>query len=244
MGLWGDTSDNIPGGPSIGEKTAMKLIGQYGSIENLLAHTSELKGKLKETLETHREAAVLSKRLATINCQTPCDLELESLRIQKPNDEQVKALCVEFEFNTIGKRLFGDDFRAGRGYGAPAKAGKTAEGTEVTETIVVEAAVPSAPLKSLADIPHSYRTVSSPTERKELIRQLENSGSFAFRLVTTDEDPKIGWPLGLAISTTSLQGFFVPLPEEDATTTALLQEFRAVLENEKIGKVGHALKSD
>src|SRR5207247_6592389 len=71
-----------------------------------------------------------------------------------------------------------------------------------------------------------------------------NSASFAFRLVTTDEDPKVGRPLGLAISTTPHEGFFVPLPEDDATTTALLQEFRPVLENEKVGKVGHALKSD
>src|SRR6185503_3582259 len=110
MGLWGDTSDNIPGVTSIGEKTASKLIGQYGSIENLLAHTHELKGKLKETLEKHREDALLSKRLATLNCNAPCDIPLDQLQIQKPNDEAVKALCVEFEFNTIGKRLYGDDF--------------------------------------------------------------------------------------------------------------------------------------
>src|SRR2546423_2026309 len=213
MGLWGDSSDNIPGVPSIGEKTAMKLIGQYGSIENLLAHTSELKGKLKETLETHREDALLSKRLATINCQSPCDLDLGTLRIHKPNDEQVKALCIEFEFNTIGKRLYGDDFRAGRGYSAPGGREKAPELTEVTETIVVEATVASVPLKSLADVPHSYRTITSATERKELIQELQNSSSFAFRLVTTDEDPKIGRPLGLAVSIKPQEGFFVPLPE-------------------------------
>jgi len=112
----GDTSDNIPGVPGIGEKTASKLIGQYGSIENLLAHTGELKGKLKETLETHREQALLSKRLATINCETPCDIDLEQLRISKMNDEAVKAICIEFEFNTIGKRLFGEAFNSGRGF--------------------------------------------------------------------------------------------------------------------------------
>src|SRR5467141_480239 len=96
MGLWGDTSDNIPGVPGIGEKTASKLISQYGTIENLLAHTNELKGKLKENLETHREQALLSKRLVTLNCNSPCDIELEKLRLQKPDDEKVKALCVEF----------------------------------------------------------------------------------------------------------------------------------------------------
>src|SRR4029079_4097253 len=106
LGLWGDVSDNIPGGPGIGEKTAAKLITQYGSVENLLAHTSELKGKLKENLEAHREMALLSKRLATINCESPCDLDLEKLALQPINEDAVKQLCVEFEFNSIGKRLF------------------------------------------------------------------------------------------------------------------------------------------
>ena len=78
--------------------------------------TGELKGKLKESLELHRDNALLSKRLATINCESPCDLDLEKLALQPINEEAVKQLCVEFEFNSIGKRLFGENFRAGRGY--------------------------------------------------------------------------------------------------------------------------------
>jgi DNA polymerase I len=105
LGLWGDTSDNIPGVPGIGEKTASKLIAQYGTIENILEHTAELKGKLKETLETHREQALLSKRLATIICDAPCEIELEKLRRTEPNEEQLKAFCTEFELNSIGRRL-------------------------------------------------------------------------------------------------------------------------------------------
>ncbi len=126
LALWGDASDNIPGVPGIGEKTASKLIAQYGSVENLLAHAGELKGKLKENLETHRDQALLSKKLATIIRDAPCDIALEELKLRERNDEELKSLIVEFEFNSLGRRLFGEDFKAGRGFGA----GKgTSEGT-------------------------------------------------------------------------------------------------------------------
>ena len=110
IGLWGDVSDNIPGVPGIGEKTAGKLISQYGSVENLLAHMGELKGKLRQNLEQHRDRALLSKRLATINCEVPIDIDLEKLKLHPPDEAKLKQLLVEFEFNSIGRRLFGDDF--------------------------------------------------------------------------------------------------------------------------------------
>src|SRR5256712_5922744 len=116
IGLWGDASDNIPGVPGIGEKTAIKLIAQYGSVERLVSHTSELKGKLRENVEQHRDQAFLSKRLATINCEVPIDIDLESLKLRPPNEPALKQLLIEFEFNSIGRRLFGDDFKAGRGF--------------------------------------------------------------------------------------------------------------------------------
>src|SRR5436309_4603808 len=125
IGLWGDTSDNIPGVPGIGEKTASKLIAQYGTVENLLVHSGELKGKLRENLDKHREQALLSKRLATINCSTPIEVSLESLKLRPQNEGQLKRLLVEFEFNSIGRRLFGDDFKTGRGFasGGPGAVG-------------------------------------------------------------------------------------------------------------------------
>src|SRR6266568_3632029 len=120
LALMGDSSDNIPGVPGIGEKTAMKLIGQYHSVENLLAHTGELTGRVKETLETHREQALLSKRLVTIPCDAPCPIALEKLKVQPPAETRLKRLLVEFEFNSIGRRLFGEEFKAGRGFQPPA----------------------------------------------------------------------------------------------------------------------------
>jgi DNA polymerase-1 len=115
LGFWGDTSDNIPGIPGIGEKTAQKLIAQYDTLENTLDHAAEQKGKLKESLEKFREQALLSKRLVTIDVNVPIPFEPERFRIGPRDEPALRALFAEFEFSTIGRRLFGDSFKAGRG---------------------------------------------------------------------------------------------------------------------------------
>src|SRR5260370_13625457 len=121
LALMGDSSDNIPGVPGVGEKTAIKLIGQFGNVENVLAHTAEITGRVKESLEKNREQALLSKRLATIICDAPCLIDLETLKLQPFNDEKLNAMFIEFEFNSIGRRVFGEAFKAGRG-GTPPEA--------------------------------------------------------------------------------------------------------------------------
>jgi DNA polymerase I len=146
LGLWGDTSDNIPGVPGIGEKTAQKLIAHYDSLENTLDHFAEQKGKLKESLEKFRDQALLSKRLATIDVNVPLPFEPEILRIGPRDEPALRALFTEFEFNTLGRRLFGDSFKAGRG-GAPSPGGSTTGVPAVptlTSTSPVAAAVPAA----------------------------------------------------------------------------------------------------
>src|SRR6476660_9709541 len=168
LALMGDSSDNIPGVPGIGEKTAMKLVGQFGTLENLLARSGELTGKLKENVEKNREMAEISKRLATIICDAPCDIDLDSLKVQPMDEEKVKQIFAEFEFNSIGKRLFGGDFKAGRGFQpAPAAAAKNrvdAKASAVQEDLVLmgetqaaasqpAAIAPPAKLKTLADVP-------------------------------------------------------------------------------------------
>src|SRR5580658_8289120 len=115
LGLWGDTSDNIPGVPGVGEKTAQKLIAQYDTLENVLDHAAEQKGKLRESLEKFRDQAILSKRLATIDVNVPLPFEPEKLRVGPRDDATLRALFTELEFNSLGRRLFGDSFKAGRG---------------------------------------------------------------------------------------------------------------------------------
>jgi DNA polymerase-1 len=111
LGLWGDAVDNIPGIPGIGEKTAKLLIKQYGSIENIIKNSHELKGKLKENVENFAEQGIISKKLATILLDAPVDLDVTALHVDEPNREVLEALFAELEFRTLGRRVFGDEFQ-------------------------------------------------------------------------------------------------------------------------------------
>jgi DNA polymerase I len=268
LALWGDASDNIPGVPGIGEKTAAKLIAQYETVENLLARTGELKGKLKENLEKFRDQALLSKKLATIILDAPCPVNLEDLKLRERNDEAVKSLFVEFEFNSLGRRLFGEDFKAGRGFGAksegtpaPASGEKEKSGQSrpgelelfgeveaqpvVEEEPRVEESAPvAANLKTAAVVPHEYHLVSTPAERKKLIRTLRSLKSFCFDTETTGLDVKEARLVGIAFSWEPHTGYYAAIPADPAEAAAVLEEFRPVLEDEKIEKTGHNLKFD
>ncbi len=260
LALMGDSTDNIPGVPGIGEKTAMKLIGQYHSVENLLAHTGELTGRVKETLETHREQALLSKRLVTIPCDAPCPIALETLKVQPPDETRLKGLLVEFEFNSIGRRLFGEEFKAGRGFQPPAAqaaqpGGRSTGGaTKVVEDLVLTADSTesvaeqeqpvSAKLKTIADVAHDYHLLTSPAERAELVRALQSQEAFCFDTQTTSLDPKQARLLGLAFSFAPHSGHYVPMPNDESQIRRVLEEFRPVLESEGSEKVGHNLKFD
>jgi DNA polymerase-1 len=150
LALWGDAVDNIPGVPGIGEKTAKILIQKYGTVENLMAHVQELKGKQKENLIAASEHLALSKRLTTIDEQVPINVALEALRIHPYDAPTVQNMLVELEFNQLGKRLFGNDFKAGRGYRAPTNAAD--DGSAAPAAIA---------LQKMADAPHVYEIASA-----------------------------------------------------------------------------------
>lgn len=240
LGLMGDASDNIPGVPGIGEKTASKLITQFGSIEAMLERTAELKGKLKENVEANRDIALLSKSLATIHCDSPVDLDIEKLKLRDRNDEAIKSLCVEFEFNTIGKRLYGDEFKAGRGFSAPP------EKKTVTAELDFDAAPPTTPpiaaeLKTIKDIPHEYSVVS-PAGIDSLLGDLTKRKRFALALESSHPDPKQACITGLAFSLEPHKAVFVEVPAEDKAHSALLNKFAPLLGNPEIEIIGHDLK--
>ena len=273
LALMGDSTDNIPGVPGIGEKTAMKLIGQYGSVENLLAHTGELTGKLKENLTKHAADARLSKHLATIDRDVPCNVELDALKVQAYDEDKLKSLLVEFEFNSIGRRLFGEDFKAGRGFAPPASVQKPAAAAISTaasgrsKQAAVEGDLlldfgsddsgpeqepslePAAPatisnLKTIKDVPHDYQIAASKSQRAALVAQLKNLESFCFDTETTGLDSKEARLVGIAFSFAPHTGHYVPVPQNDEEAQKIVEEFRPVLESETIEKVGHNLKYD
>jgi len=260
LALMGDSVDNVPGVPGVGEKTAMKLIAQFGTVEDLLARTGELTGKLKERVESNREQALLSKRLVTINCESPCTVDLESLKVQSPDEDKLKALLIEFEFNSIGKRLFGEDFKAGRGFQPPSgpklRAPKPGASSQAQEDFVLvgetEAGqgeeAPAAPvlanLKTVSEVPHEYKSLTTPAEWTEFARQLQTRNSFCIDLETTSLDPKEARIVGMAFSFAPHTGYYVALPKEPAEAQRVLEEFRPVFESERIEKVNHNLKFD
>ena len=238
LGLWGDASDNIPGVPGIGQKTASKLILRYGSVENLLEHLGELKGKMRETLEEHREAALLAKRLATIDRKAPISVRLSDLARRPPDENALRRLCIEFEFNSIGRRLFGQAFKAGRGW---------------KETAGAKGETPSAGLRTAADVEHEYVCVQTEAARRELAARLAEQEVFCFDTETTGLDAKEARILGLSFAFEARRAFYVPVvPYDEAgravadgeTDAAALEVFREALENPAIGKVGHNLKYD
>lgn len=228
LGLWGDASDNIPGVPGIGEKTAKKLVAQFGSVEKLLESTDQLKGKQKENVENNKEQALLSKKLVTIMTDAPVEVGFDEIKISERNDEAIQSLFVEFEFSGLGKRLFGNEFQSGRGH-------------STTET---EAGL-SADLKTIDDFEKSYRYIRSEEAdaRVELIKELQAKNAFCFDLETTSLDEKTTRIIGLAFSWKEHEGVYVEVPE-GAAGNAIVEEFRDVFANTKIEKIGHNLKFD
>lgn len=227
LGLWGDASDNIPGIPGIGEKTAKKLVSEWGSVDNLLAHAGELKGKLKDNVATHADQARLSRKLAEIIVDAPVPVDFHALKLGPRDDEALRSLFVEFEFNSLGRKLFGEDFSAGRGHGVET----TADGATV------------AKLRTIADVSKDYRHLRAgdAAGRASLAKELGQLDSFCFDIETTGLDEKTARLLGIAFSWQPDFGWYVELPEGNPEA---LEDFRAVLEDPRLAKTGHNLKYD
>lgn len=216
LGLMGDASDNIPGVPGIGKKTAQKLIAEYGSIESLLAHLDDLKGKQKEVLENNQDKAHLSKHLVTIIRDVPLTHSVDDLKYKGPDVEAVQELFKELEFQSIGRRLFGEQFEA-----ATVKQ-----------------------LKTLKDIAHDYSLVDTVEKRKLLLERLLEQKSVCFDLETTGLDEKTCRIVGIAFSWTEKTGFFMLFPEEVEAYNGILSDFSVFFESDGIEKIGHNIKFD
>ncbi|MBI3867652.1 MAG: DNA polymerase I [Verrucomicrobia bacterium] len=268
LALWGDASDNIPGVPGFGEKTASKLILQYDNLENLIAHAGELKGKLKESLEANIEQARLCRRLATIQLDVPLNTDVDSLVRAEPDVAALHDFCTEFEFNSLGKRLLGDAWKLGPSGSAPVagatttpasrKAPRASAGDELNlfpapapepeqaapDTTPAESPPAASGYLTLDQTPHLYEIADTPERRAELIRQLQSRRSFCFDTETTGLDPKDARLVGIAFSWEARTGWYVPVPADPDEARAVIREFAPVLADERIEKVGHNLKFD
>ncbi len=241
LGLMGDSSDNIPGIPGVGEKTAIALIKQYGSIENLYAHTHELKGKLKEKVENNRELAFQSKRLATILTNVPITLDEEALRIREPDQEALKQLFDELEFRQLSQQVFGNESLP-----AERKSTTTAEGPTLFGFFEEEAEQVVTPSQrmNIRTIEHHYVLADTAVKRQELIDRLSRSSSFSFDTETTGLDAHRAELVGIAFCIQPHEAWYVPVPEHYEQAQSLVKEFKNIFENPQIGKTGQNLKYD
>lgn len=252
LGLAGDSSDNIPGVPGIGEKTAITLIQRFDSIENLLANVGQLKGKQRENVERYADQALLSKRLVTIDRHVPDLPDIDALRRQEPNKEAVTQLLNEFECASLGKRIFGDAFAAA----APTKTTKepiqydlfdSPVGSEPPLPETAERQEPLSPppmAKTIKDISHRYTVMDTLDARKELIAKLSAQTWFCFDVETTGLDPKTAELVGIAFCWEKGVGYFVPIPPERELARSILAELQQLFADPQIGKLGHNLKFD
>ncbi|MCB1228088.1 MAG: DNA polymerase I [Verrucomicrobiales bacterium] len=243
LALMGDAVDNVPGIPGFGEKTAIKLIQQFGSVENLIANQHQLKGKQKERVAEFGDQALLSKRLVTIFTDVPLDARVENLRLQEMDEPAVRAFFTEFEFNALGRRLFGEDFKAGRSRQASSERADTPSKSPASDLFEGQNTT-AVHLHSIADTPHEYQLIHTAEQRTKLCQQLAEASAFCFDLETTSLDPRDTAIVGIAFSWQAHQGVFVHFPRDPEKAAAVLEEFRPILQHPGIEKIGHNLKFD
>ncbi|TKC05031.1 DNA polymerase I [Pedobacter frigoris] len=250
LGLWGDAVDNIPGIPGVGEKTAKTLIKQYGSVENIIANAHELKGKLRENVETYAEQGMISKKLATILLNVPVEFDEQSLLLEEPSRELLEPLFAELEFRTIGKRVFGESFSVNDAKGGAGMQtdlfGNAVEQPESKSKVFVATPEmfdqPAA--KTIENTPHDYKLIDTPELRKELISLLLQQESISFDTETTGTDANLADLVGLSFSFKPGEGYYIPVPENRDVAQLIVDEFKVVWENENIAKIGQNIKYD
>jgi DNA polymerase-1 len=226
LGLAGDTADNIPGVPGIGEKTAAKLLRTFGDVENLLAHTDQLKGKQREKVEANADKARLSKTLATINCEVPIDLSLETFLLGDYKSDALERMIREHEFTGIGKRLFGGAFSVA------SPMGDLFDGVDDTPAFA-----------TIKDTAHDYHLVDQPDAQAKLAASLMDLDRFCFDTETTSLDTQEAELVGVALSWEPGVAYYCPAQDEQ-DARRLLALLQPALTSPTIEKIGHNLKYD
>ena len=248
LGLWGDAVDNIPGIPGIGEKTAKALIKQYGSMENIIANSHELKGKQRENVENFAEQGLISKKLATILLDVPVELDEASLELCDPSRDLLEPLFTELEFRTLGRRVFGDEFsvttaRFQEGTQTDLFGNQAGEAIQYTNTLEEEP-VEKLPAKTIENTEHDYQLVDTAQQRADLIKLLLAEKRISFDTETTGTDANMADLVGLSFSIKPGTGYYIPVPAVREEAQVIVDEFRVVLENEDIEKIGQNTKYD
>ena len=230
LGLMGDTADNIPGIPGVGEKTAIQLIKQFGSIENLLENTQELKGKLKEKVENNKQMAVQSKWLATILCDVPIDWNEDELKLKDVNKEAIKELFTELEFKTLLPRLIG----------TPAPAASLFSELDEEENAEME----KVNFKTAETTSHEYILLDSNEKIELLVNQILQKKVFCFDTETTALEILDANLVGMSFSLESHKAYYLPFSDNFEESKKLVSNFASIFLDEAIIKIAQNIKYD
>lgn len=245
LGLMGDAVDNIPGIPGIGEKTAVKLLKEFGSVEELLKNTDKLKGKQRENVENFAQQGLLSKELATIKIDVPIEFDEVSLRYDGPDDEKLKAIFAELEFRTLTERVFGEKMKKPQVKVSEQLGLFSGIDQEPEEPTIEEEIIPAQVLHdSILTTAHDYHKIEGEASILELISFLNLQTEFCFDTETTSLNPNEAELVGLSFSYVAGEAFYIPFPSDQKKAGEILELFREVFENESISKIGQNIKYD
>lgn len=251
LGMMGDSVDNIPGLPGVGDKTAKKFLKQFGSMENLLDNLDQVQGKLKEKIEANKDLGVLSKKLATIITDVPVEFNAKDYELSTPDMEAATAIFEELEFRRIQenfRKIFSLSTEA-----APTESTSASKPTTTPAAAQFDlfnpppgqgTAVPESSRESQQSVNHHYQWVNSATGRRLLLEKLMRQNSVCFDTETTGLDALQAELVGIAFSWEQKKGYYLALPPERAAAQIILEAFRPFFENEEIEKIGHNLKYD
>ncbi|MGB0424264.1 MAG: 5'-3' exonuclease H3TH domain-containing protein, partial [Flavobacteriales bacterium] len=237
LGLQGDAVDNIPGIPGIGEKTAKKLIAKYGSVENLIANTHELKGKQKENVENFAEQGMLSKKLATIVTDIDYAPDFEEMAMNEMNRDALRDVFIDLEFRTMSKRVLGEDISSVEGeqislFGDPASATSSAPAVQEEE-------VPQ--FNTIETVPHDYQFVNDDAGIQELLKEINKHEEYCFDTETSALEPIDADLVGMSFSVEPGKAFYVPIK---GRSDERLKQFSSLFQDSSKVMIGQNLKYD
>lgn len=243
LGLMGDSVDNIPGMPGIGEKTAVKLIQEFGSVENLIQNVDKLKGKQKEIVENFAAQGMLSKELATIELNVPIKFDEKEYEIEPFDNEKLTEIFKELEFRSLAKEILGQSEQVQLAPGVQTSLFGDTNETQTKEEPKNEPEYKVAE-NDINNTPHRYILCNNKDSITALIQQLEKQKAFSFDTETTGIDANEAELVGLSFAFVAHEAYYVPVPAERAEALKTIEAFREVLENEKIEKIGQNIKYD
>lgn len=237
LGLMGDTADNVPGCPGVGEKTAAKLIAQFGSIEEMLARTDELKGAQKKKVEDNREKILFSKMLVTIRTDVPVALDLDALRRSEPNNDALRPIYENLEFRSFLNKMDGK----------PAELKKSANALPSLFDFVTDdlpSGIKESSHKTLKDVPYEYHLIESKDDAQALCDKLLTFSTVSIDTETTSLETMTAELVGMSFAADGGRAWYVAVPRETDAAREMTEIFRPLYESEKILKVGQNIKYD